>query len=91
MVAIPSETPIPAPIAVGRLAECSCWTGAADSAGMWDTRESVDVLSGEDTVVVITSELAPADKVVVTMSREYLVEADGEGVTGGNPKIEAFV
>ena len=68
MVAIPSGIPIPAPMAVDKLAECSwSWTGAAEFVAKWvdcakvweDRRGSVDVLANEGAVTVIVCESAP--------------------------------
>ena len=42
-------------------------------------------LAGEDPVTVITFGSAPATELVVMSA------AEGEGVTGGNPKIEPLV
>lgn len=80
MVAIPSGTPIPTPTAVGRLVEDSwIWAGTAGP---------VDVLAGEFARTVVAIELGPVEKVVVTGLLDFMVGADGEGVSGGNPRIE---
>ena len=81
MIAITSGTPIPTPIAVGRLVQCSrVWAG---------TGGSEDVLAEEDDAkTVVAFELGPTEKAVVTGLLEIRVGADGRGVTGGKPKIE---
>lgn len=91
MVAIPSGTPIPTPMAIGRLVDGSwVWTG---------TWGSVDVLVEESAETVDPFELGRTEKVVVTRMLVALVRADDagvtdgecEGVTGGNPKMEPVV
>lgn len=49
------------------------------------------VLAREEAVPVGAFEISPAEKVVVTRLLELLEGADGEGVRGGNPKIEPSV
>ena len=62
---MPSGTPIPTPIAVGRLVEGACvWAG---------TGEPVEVLAEEEAVTVVAFELGPAEKVVVTRLLGFLV------------------
>lgn len=81
--AIPSGTPTPTPIAIGKLSECP---------GVWEGKEvSVDVFDGEDTKTLVGFEVVLAEKVVVTISLKSSVPADEDDVTGGNPKIEPFV
>lgn len=81
MVATPSGTPIPTPMAVGTLVECS-WVCAA--AG-----EPVELLDGKDAgTVVVTFEFGPLDEMKVTQVLGVEVEDDGEGVRGGNPRTE---
>ena len=97
MTAKPSGTPMPTPMAVGRLAECF-WVGpgVGDSVDMsvdcsWvcaATEGPVKVLTEEAAGVEIGFELglAESEEVVVTKSLELLVGSDDEGVRGGNPK-----
>ena len=80
--AIPSGTPTPTPIAVGKLAECPwVWVGVEGS---------VDVFAGEDARTLVGFEVGPAEKVVVTVSMEIFVPADENDMAGGNPKMEPF-
>ena len=98
MVAIPSGTPIPTPKAVGRVAErSSVWADAArsvdllageDEGTLVDIAEPVDKLAGEDARTVVTFETGLADNAVAARLLGAAVGADGEDVTGGNPKIE---
>ena len=101
MVAIPSGTPIPTPSAVGRVAErSSVWADAAtsvdslageDEGTLVDTAEPVNTLAGEDARTVGAFGDDPADNVVPARLLGAAVGADGEDVTGGNPKIEPAV
>ena len=80
MIAITSGTPIPTPMAVGRLVRCFwVWAG---------TGGYPDVLAEEDAKTAVAFELGPAEKAVVTGLLEIWVGADGGGVTGGKPKME---
>lgn len=68
---------------MGRRVDCSwVWVGPG---------EPVAVLAREEAVPVGAFEISPAEKVVVTRLLELLEGADGEGVRGGNPKIEPSV
>ncbi len=87
MVSIPSGTPIPAPSAVGKLAECF-WvcTGTVGSVNVSAGEAAVTVVA-ENAVTVAAFEPGPAEKVVVTVLPKVVVGADDEGVTGANPSI----
>ena len=101
MVAIPSGTPIPTPSAVGRVAErSSVWADAVRSVDLLagegegalvDTADFVDTLAGEDARTVVAFEKGPSDNVVDARLLRTAVGANGEDVTGGNPKIEPVV
>ena len=52
---------------------------------------TVTVLAGEDAWTVTISELGSVKKVVVTESLEFVMAADVEDISGGNPKIEPLV
>lgn len=61
---MPSGTPIPTPIAVGRLVEGACvWAGTGGPLG---TGEPVEVMAEEEAVTVVAFELGPTEKIVVT-------------------------
>ena len=101
MTAIPRGTPIPTPIAVGRVAEpFSVWADTAglrdalvgaDEGTLVDTAETVDILAGEDASTVVAFEIGPADNVVVARLLGAAARANCEDVIGGNPKIPPAV
>ncbi len=73
MAAIPSGTPIPAPIAVGKVVDCACICA--------DAEISADVGS------VVVFKFGPADRVLVAGLLGLMVGADEEDVIGGYPRI----
>ena len=77
--AIPSGTPTPTPIAIGKLAE--------DPEVLVGNEGSVEVFDGEDAKTLVGFEVGLAEKVVVTISLKSLVPADEDDVTGGNPRM----
>ena len=76
------------------------WADAARSVGLLagedegtlvDTAEPVDTLAGEDATTDFSFESGPAEDVVAARLLGAALGADGEDVTGGNPKIEPVV
>lgn len=87
MANMPSGTPIPTPIAVGRVVEgSSLWADTAGSVDDVSAREDAgaaiktaglgDVLAEEDATTGVAFELGPAENVVVASSLGVAVRAD---------------
>ena len=62
-----------------------------DDGTLADTAESVDTSAGDDARTEIAFESGPAEDVVAARLLGTAVGADGEDVTGGNPKNEPAV
>ena len=102
MTAKPSGTPIPTPMAVGRLVDCFwAWPGVGDLVGMGvdcflicaAAEGPVEVMTGEDAGMKIDFAISPreVEEVAVTTPLELLMGVDDESVRGGNPKTWPLV